>query len=134
MKRRNGSHRRVTSLNWLPHSVHLLKANMRFSKRLFGALAASLALNAQAAPTDWKSYLCRYGKDAASERVQLIKVNEKDARVMVKDRDVAPKFSATHISFDGPPEVFWSFAKADGKLTVLGPYGAMYGNCRIVDD
>ncbi len=71
---------------------------------------------AVAAPADWKSYLFRYGKDAASEQVQLVKVNEKDARVVVNNRDKAAKFTPDGISFDGPPEVFWSMSKDGSKL------------------
>ena len=98
---------------------------------LFGL---TIANGCVAAPGDWKAYLCRYGSsDAAGERAQLVRVNEKDQRVVVNERDKAAKFSATGVSFEGPPEVFWVIGK-DGKLTVLGPYGPLPGVCRIVDD
>lgn len=102
--------------------------------RILGIALISTSLATSAAPTDWKSYLCRYGKDAASEQVQLVKVNEKDGRVTMNDRDRAPKFSPTHITFDGPPEVFWQISRDGGRLLVMGRWGPMNGTCRIVDD
>ena len=66
--------------------------------------------------------------------MQLIKVNAKDQRVVVNERDLNAKFSANEISFNGPPEVFWDINPTTGKATVIEAYGPVTGTCRKVDD
>src|SRR5258708_6226967 len=106
-------------------------------------LAAGFALSAQAAPADWKSYLCRYtvksvmGGDGTPETT-LVKVNEKDTRVMIEDRDQADvKIDDKSIHFEtrlGPG----SIRKADGSFYVMRSTVRMteigQGSCKVVDD
>lgn len=109
----------------------------RAPARLLLTICVTFPTYGVAAPADWKAYLCRYGP-ADAEKVQLLRINEKDRRVVVRerggDRDVAAKFDDRGVSFDGPPELFWDVSTKDGKVTVIGRFGPMPGTCRQVDD
>lgn len=102
-------------------------------------LLLTVARSAAAAPDDWKSYLCRYTiQGMVSEHTLLAKVNEKDARVKIDDRDVSGvKIGDKRIHFEerGAPI---DIDKATGKLHVLKftSIGAQIGegSCRVVDD
>jgi hypothetical protein len=97
-------------------------------------LAVLLISTADAAPADWKSYLCRYG-DKSAETVQLVKVNEKDGRVTINDKDTSGvRISADEIAFDGPRGLPWYIAKNDNRMTAMDRYGIVNGQCKIVDD
>jgi hypothetical protein len=98
-------------------------------------LLAAVPLGAGAAPADWKSYLCKYG-DGGTTR--LIKVNEKDQRVLFEDKDAdGVKISDKTIFFQPRSGGAWSIDKAGGKLDVIDiRFGARMtpGTCRVVDD
>jgi hypothetical protein len=98
-------------------------------------LLAALPALAGAAPADWKSYLCRYGDG----ETRLIRVNEKDQRVVVDDLDAnAVKMTEAAISFEPRGGGHWSIVRDTGKLNVLemhayGPTRILPGDCRQVD-
>lgn len=94
---------------------------------------------ATAAPADWKSYLCRWGPaDDSWHETQVVKVNEKDARVVINDRDVGdPKFKPDYVYFtteDRRLPVSWTIYK-DGRLDAMDRYlKRLQGTCKVVTD
>jgi hypothetical protein len=99
-------------------------------------ILAALPALAAAAPADWKSYLCRYGEG----ETRLIKVNEKDQRVLVDDLDAnAVALSDKILSFEPRRGGHWSIVRDTGKVTVLemrlsAPTKLLQGTCRLVDE
>ena len=97
------------------------------------ACLALALVSGPALAADWTSYLCTYGSSPDAQKAQLIRVNLRERRVLVDERDKAAKFSETGVSFEGPPEIFWSVDLKSGKATVLARYGPpMTGTCREV--
>lgn len=99
-------------------------------------LATLLFSAAIAAPSDWTNYLCKYGDD---QTTQLVKVNEKDGRVTIDDRDMNDvKFKPDGISFKPPRGGVWVISRPSLKLGVLryippGIAKMENGTCKIVD-
>lgn len=105
-------------------------------KAVLALLAFTLATPALAAPDDWKPYLCTYGK--YGERV-LIRVNAKDQRVKIDDRDMGGiKFGQTgSLTFTGPKGMPWfltNLAEPSTRVTVMDRNGPQDGACKQVDE
>src|SRR5690242_2242519 len=102
-------------------------------------LPALLLSSALAAASDWKSYLCRWGpEDDAWHATQVVKVNEKDARVTIDGRDADdPKFGADSVYFHGTTRrlpVGWTIYK-DGRMVASDRFmNRLIGTCKAVDD
>jgi len=99
-------------------------------------LTALLFGTALAATSDWTNYLCKYGDD---QTTQLVRVNEKDGRVTLDDRDMNKvKISPAEISFSPPKGGVWTIRKPGLALETLRyiPPGIPKmedGTCKIVD-
>jgi len=93
--------------------------------------------SAYAAPADWTNYLCKYGDDQIT---QLVKVNEKDGRVTINDRDMNDvKIAPDKVTFSPPRGGVWIIRKPSLKLETLSyiPPGIAKmqdGSCKIVGD
>jgi hypothetical protein len=107
---------------------------------LLALFVPPFASSAMAAPADWKSYLCKYGADAET---RLVKVNEKDGRVLLNDRDAgAVKITSETVSFR-PTGItgagVWTIKRPSGDLEVLilpsnAPASVERGSCKVVDE
>jgi hypothetical protein len=96
-------------------------------------LIASLATSASAASTDWVSYLCRY-KTGEIEYAQVVKVNEKQQRVTLDDRDAtAVKFTANAINFGGP-RGDWIITRPSGDMLTMRGVVIGKGKCEKIED
>lgn len=102
-------------------------------RKLALALALCAAPAAQATPADWTSYLCE-----TVDGVRLVRVNEKDRRVVIDDRDVKVRTMASdRIAFEPPRGGTWVISKPSLALETLRftPVASIEkGTCRIVDD
>lgn len=91
---------------------------------------------AHAAPADWTNYLCRFGEDKTTA---LVRVNEKDERVTIDDRDMNDvKFKPDEISFKPPRGGVWLIKRPSLAMSRLyyippGLPKIEEGDCRIVD-
>jgi hypothetical protein len=99
------------------------------------ALLSATAELAAAAPADWHSYLCTFGPSADR---RLVKVNAKDERVKIDDRDMpGVRFTQNGgVRFDGPFGP-WIITDLNGEPTVavIRSYGKVdNGSCKVVDD
>lgn len=86
-----------------------------------------------AAPADWSSYLCRYNVRGV-ERAQVVRVNEKEQRVLLDDQDAtAVKLTPGNIRFGGPRGDWLIQLDRDGNMVTMRGMEIGQGKCSKIE-